>query len=84
MPRKGHTSSVPAFPAERHEGRCDACGKLRYASRKLARAAAKARHQDSRMRAYRCGDWWHVGHRPRWVVRGEEEPQPRLLGPPRR
>lgn len=38
-------------------GTCQ-CGKVRYITRKAARAAA--RKLSRRCRAYRCGDYWHL------------------------
>ena len=45
------------------EGTCPDCGKIKYGSRKKAKAAARRMSMNgvSRvMRAYRCGDWWHL------------------------
>lgn len=44
-------------------GEC-ACGKLRYTSRKRARAAARVKHPGMHLAAYRCGPYWHLGHLP--------------------
>lgn len=46
-------------------GRCP-CGKIRWASRADAKAFAKQHHQGEHVRAYHCGDFWHLGH-----LRGE-------------
>ena len=40
---------------------CPACGKLMYATRRDAKAAARQHDaRDGRMRAYLCGDFWHL------------------------
>lgn len=51
--------------------RCSTCGKWCYPTRKAARRAARAFHPGHPMRAYQCGDWWHYGHKPAWLIRGE-------------
>lgn len=43
-------------------GHCPDCGKTRYATRRRARRAAKVFHPGNAMRAYQCGDFWHIGH----------------------
>jgi hypothetical protein len=52
---------------------CPVCGKVRYSSR--ARAKQAIRQIRSRvgghMNAYRCGDFWHVGHTPTALIRGD-------------
>jgi hypothetical protein len=45
------------------------CGKLRWTSRKKARAWAKKSHRGDHVQAYRCGDW-HLGHMSRAKLRG--------------
>lgn len=53
-------------------GRCPDCGKLRYLTRKAARLVIRRmRWRDGRLSAYRCGDWWHIGHTPGIIRRGE-------------
>lgn len=37
---------------------CPGCGKVRHLSRPAAKRSAKM--QGRRMRAYRCGDFWHL------------------------
>lgn len=55
-------------------GRCQYCGKLNFASRKDAKAAARVHHpEDNRIRAYQCPEdpqYWHYGHIPEWLLRG--------------
>jgi hypothetical protein len=41
-------------------GQCPVCGKVRYLSRREAREAAARAHPGQRMRAYRCGGYWHL------------------------
>lgn len=52
-------------------GRCPACGKRRYPSRTDARKAIRRAHPGERMQAYRCEGFWHIGHLPHGVRRGE-------------
>lgn len=42
--------------------RCPDCGKVRYVSRRAARKAASQlpQSQGRRMRAYKCGEFWHL------------------------
>lgn len=56
-------------------GKCPACGKDCFRSRKAARRAAKHRHPDERMCAYECPDHphagvWHYGHDRAWRPSG--------------
>lgn len=59
-----------------HHGRCRVCGKLRYATRVDARKAAQVAY-GRKLRAYRCGDWWHYGHLPASTLRGAGPPDDR-------
>ncbi|RCG19078.1 hypothetical protein DQ384_38010 [Sphaerisporangium album] len=43
-------------------GRCTTCGKQIYASRARAKKAAKTFHPDGKLRPYKCGTFWHIGH----------------------
>lgn len=43
-------------------GRCSDCGKTRWGSRADAKKFAKRHHPGDRIRAYQCGDFWHLGH----------------------
>lgn len=53
--------------------RCPKCGKVRYLTRAHARKTAKRikKRRDGRLNAYRCGEFWHLGHLPKSVVHGE-------------
>lgn len=53
--------------------RCPVCGKVRYSSRRAARLAIRRirSRRSGHMSPYRCGDFWHVGHTPSAVVRGD-------------
>lgn len=59
-------------------GTCS-CGKIRLLTRKAAKAAIKrmkgqGRRGGTHLDAYRCvlePDWWHVGHQPGIITRGE-------------
>lgn len=50
-------------------GFCEQCRKVCYVSRRAAKADA-LRH-GARLSAYRCGAYWHAGHLPAFVVRGD-------------
>jgi hypothetical protein len=52
-----------------HVGRCPRCGKRRYTSKRDAKAVI--RQLRDRMNAYRCGEYWHVGHLPKPVIAGD-------------
>lgn len=43
---------------------CPMCGKVRYLSRKQARDAARRLRGSGHLNAYRCGEFWHLGHLP--------------------
>lgn len=52
---------------------CDHCGKGRYLSRKEARQVMRRLHLEQ-ARPYQCPHsdvWWHIGHFPSRVKRGE-------------
>lgn len=52
-------------------GQCPTCGKVRYLTKAAAkRAIARHEHRDGRLNAYRCGEFWHIGHLPRAIARG--------------
>lgn len=53
-------------------GPCPTCGKLRWPSRAAAKKAARQMtgRVGGRLTAYRCGDYWHLGHPPSLLVRG--------------
>lgn len=57
--------------AIRHHGTCPTCGKHKYASRRDAKRAARYLHPQDSMRAYQCGAFYHYGHVPTWMARGE-------------
>jgi len=50
-------------------GRCPTCGKVRYRGRRFAKTVAK--RLGRRMSAYKCGDFYHVGHLPADVRKGQ-------------
>ncbi|GAA1836289.1 hypothetical protein GCM10009735_84690 [Actinomadura chokoriensis] len=41
-------------------GLCGRCGRARYTTRRTARHAARIAAPGIRLRAYRCGDAWHL------------------------
>lgn len=43
---------------------CPTCGKRRYLTRKTARQYARRNHPGDHLSAYKCGDFWHLGHLP--------------------
>lgn len=54
-------------------GWCPVCGKLLYATRKVARQAARE-HPDRHMNEFRCDAnpaMWHIGGVPDAVIKGE-------------
>lgn len=51
-------------------GDCPLCGKLRYTSKKNAKATAKEQHPTEHLSVYPCGNYWHLGHLPYSVQRG--------------
>lgn len=61
----------PVSPRNLAVGTCPACGRQQYTSRREARRAARAIHPDQALRAYPCGQWWHIGHTAGWRRRGE-------------
>ena len=52
---------------------CEVCGKQGYRSRRKAKAAARALYPGHHMSAYRCGQWWHVGHLPSRMIAGDHD-----------
>lgn len=52
-------------------GLCGRCGRARYTTRRTARHAARIAAPGTRLRAYRCGDAWHLTTppgRPQFIV----------------
>lgn len=39
---------------------CAECGKVGYPSRDIAKQVARIRYPGSLLRAYKCGDLWHL------------------------
>lgn len=58
-------------PHQLGTAKCPSCGKVRYLDRAEARRAARGMFPAEALRAYRCGDFWHIGHTPDWVKRGD-------------
>src|SRR5690606_8509731 len=54
-------------------GLCGRCGRARYATRRTARRAARIAAPGTRLRAYPCGDSWHLTTPPG---------RPQLVAPP--
>lgn len=54
-------------------GECPTCGKIRYTSRKRAKAVARTIFPTAQhLSEYRCGNYWHIGNLPRSVIRGAD------------
>lgn len=51
-------------------GTCRTCGKRCYLTKRAAKSFARWRFPGEHMSAYRCGEYWHVGHLPPGVRRG--------------
>jgi hypothetical protein len=69
---KRRTGSVPGQREKAQWGStCPDCGKVRYLSRRHARARARVIKDGTHMNAYRCGDFWHLGHLPDAVRTGQ-------------
>lgn len=57
-----------------HFGRCQVCQKVRYRSRKAAKAAIRRMStvgRDGKLKVYGCDGWFHIGHQPSVITRGE-------------
>lgn len=65
-------------PERQHHGNCTACGKKRWLTRRAAKAAARALYPHDHLRAYRCGDAYHIGHLAEWVKAGRNNPREAL------
>lgn len=52
--------------------RCPSCGKVRFLSKADAKKTiGRMKGRNGRMHAYRCGDFWHLGHVPSDLKHGE-------------
>lgn len=60
-------------PGQLWIGLCEVCGKRTFASRRAAKKAARFWFPGEALRAYQCGEHWHIGHTPAWVKHGEKE-----------
>lgn len=49
---------------------CDTCGKRAYRTKDDAKRARKL-HHEPRLGFYRCGDYYHIGHKDETVVSGQ-------------
>lgn len=65
--------------------RCPTCGKVRFLTRSRAKKVAKNlnRRRPGHLNAYRCGDFWHIGHLPSSVIKGDV-PREELNAAPKR
>lgn len=50
----------------RGSGTCRDCGKVCYRTRAIARQARRVLYPTEKMHAYRCGDFFHIGHDESW------------------
>lgn len=63
---------MSALPAESGAGWCPDCGKWRWMTRKAAKTALRHhKARKGRLHVYACGDFWHLGHPPRALIRGD-------------
>lgn len=58
--RQGRRNRVLEMLAILQIGLCGRCGRARYTTRRTARRAARIAAPGIRLRAYRCGDAWHL------------------------
>lgn len=58
---------------------CPTCGKLRYFTRKAAKAARHRTNRSDHISIYRCGDYFHIGHTP-WQIRTSLQARSNTLG----
>ena len=58
---KGRRKALRPIEADRHFGSCKKCGRVRYASKRTAKAAARQLHPGQHLRAFQCGHYWHFG-----------------------
>jgi len=56
---KGKRRALRPIEADRHFGHCKRCGRIRYASKRVAKAAARQLHPGRHLRAFQCGGYWH-------------------------
>jgi len=55
-------------------GNCPDCGKIRFTTRRAAKAYLRRRFPKQQMSAYPCtGGYFHVGHTPKRIRRGEDQ-----------
>ncbi len=53
-------------------GTCPDTGKRCYPDRRTAKRAARGlKGRKGHVNAYPCGDHWHFGHLPDWVINGQ-------------
>lgn len=55
-------------PGNQYVGDCPDCGKHQFNTRRDAKRAARFLHPEDNQRPYRCGQFWHYGHTPRWMT----------------
>ncbi|PRX66147.1 hypothetical protein B0I32_106283 [Nonomuraea fuscirosea] len=58
---RGRRQALTPIEADRHFGYCKECGRVRYATKKRAKAAARQLHPGRNMRAFPCDTYWHFG-----------------------
>jgi hypothetical protein len=77
---KGKRQAFRPIDADRHFGCCKECGRVRYASKRTAKAAARQIHPGKKLRAFECGDYWHYApHTAAKKSRGFQGAQPTLV-----
>ncbi|QOR55345.1 MAG: hypothetical protein SHS37scaffold537_43 [Phage 68_12] len=60
-------------PVDCSIGTCPRCGKQAFKTRKAAKRAMRAIHQDRRLSVYPCGDVYHYGHLSARVKSGDTD-----------
>lgn len=66
MAKRGRRPS----PAYMHLGHCRVCGRVRYSTKKIAKAAARQLHPGRHQRAFQCSDYWHIAPAEPISIRG--------------
>lgn len=59
-----------AYGERTYHGHCHTAGKVIYPTRRYARRIARRIYPAEALRAYPCGDHWHIGNTPDWRKRG--------------
>lgn len=72
MSRDASDPGSPEFELRISGGTCATCGKRMFTSKPAAKLAIRRmKGRVGKIRAYRCGQRWHIGHTPSAVIRGD-------------